>query len=115
VQIDPILTAPAHSFTLNMSTVIQKGKSGDFFLENVKMLDRSDASISDVYEQNASKKSKKDKENNSKGLKLQKKEGRNSIQLKSNSSRNTDKKSILEIIGKIKKYLTMTAEMYSEN
>lgn len=43
IQIDPLLTAPVHSFTLQCP---QSAKP-PFYLDNVKLLDRSDISLSD--------------------------------------------------------------------
>ncbi len=59
---------------------------GNFFLQNVKILDRSDASISETCGQKNSKKSKKHKDNSNTSKNVSKKENRDSNQLRSNNS-----------------------------
>ena len=86
VQIDPLLTAPVHSSILNTSNILQNSKKGNFFLQNVKILDRSDASISETCGQKNSKKSKKYKDNSNRSKNVSKKENRDSNQLRSNNS-----------------------------
>lgn len=78
------------------------------------MLDRSDASISEVYEQNNSKKSKRNKENSNRSKKINKKDQKDSNQLKSNNSAKVDRSVLEEIITKTKQYLTVANETSSK-
>lgn len=44
IQINPMMTAPVHSFTLSNNYTNGNSIGGNFYLENVKLLDKSDAS-----------------------------------------------------------------------
>jgi hypothetical protein len=64
VQVDPLLTAPVHSFTLHPPT---------FYLDNVKLLDRSD--ITDNNRSIPSRKSRKGRDGSSRSRRREKRNG----------------------------------------
>ena len=102
VQIDPLLTAAVHSFTLNNC---QKEGRGALYIENVKLLDRSDVTLSENNHSIPSKKSRK-REHSSRSRKEGKRQNSGKSKL-----REVD---YSEIIYKIKQYLSITDDILRE-
>lgn len=71
IHIDPLLTAPVHSFTLSQCP--PSGKE-PFYLENVKLLDRSDITVSENNHSQPSRKSRR-REGSSKSRKGRRERG----------------------------------------
>ena len=67
VHIDPLLTAPVYSCAGNPQPQAKREK-GKFYLENVKLLDRSDVSLTEIDQSAISRKShnRRDNSKNSK-------------------------------------------------
>lgn len=85
------MTAPVHSFTLSNCNTLTNANNGKFYLENVKLLDRSDITLSDANQSIPSKKSNKHRENSHKissKSKNHKKEGNKNVSSKSKNSEN---------------------------
>jgi len=59
VRIDPLLTAPAQQILINQCHTDTFTNPRSFYIENVKLLDRSDVTLSDINNSNPSKRSPK--------------------------------------------------------
>lgn len=87
IHIDPLLTAPVYSYASGNQQQGNREK-GKFYLENVKLLDRSDVSLTEMDQSAISKKSFKGRENSNKGSRSrgQRKEGNRNISNRSKQS-----------------------------
>lgn len=109
MHIDPLLTAPVYSCagsTLNPP----KREKGKFYLENVKLLDRSDVSITEVDQSSLSRKSRNRSSKGSKS-KGQRREGNRNI---SNRSKQSEGEHFEELMYKMKLYLSLTDDLIDE-
>jgi hypothetical protein len=88
VRIDPLLTAPAQQMLINQCHTDTFANPSSFYIENVKLLDRSDVTLSDIHNSNPSKRSPKHR--NSKRQSSKSRHNKNGVKnLDSNKSKDS--------------------------